>query len=60
MTAERDTAPGGRTAGSDTARPICNAPEGCDRPAENPSGRCPVHETARTIAHWLDGAPRRI
>jgi hypothetical protein len=59
MTAERDAGPSGRTAGSDTARPICNAPEGCDRPAENPSGRCPVHETARTISRSLDGASYR-
>jgi hypothetical protein len=43
MTAERDAPDTARVTGSDTARPICNAPEGCDRPAETPSGRCPVH-----------------
>ncbi|HEY6794346.1 MAG TPA: hypothetical protein VI248_06655 [Kineosporiaceae bacterium] len=47
MTAERDAPATVRAAGSDTVRPTCNAPEGCDRPAENPSGRCPVHEAAR-------------
>jgi hypothetical protein len=47
MTAERDAPATVRVTGSDTARPICNAPEGCDRPAENPSGRCPMHESTR-------------
>ena len=59
MTAERDAAPNGRAAGSDTARPICNAPEGCDRPAENPSGLCPVHQTAHSISRTVDGPQRR-
>lgn len=59
MTAEREPGPGGRVAGSDTARPVCNAPEGCDRPAENPSGLCPVHEIARSIARQVDGQGRR-
>jgi hypothetical protein len=52
MTAERDAAPSGRVAGSDTVRTTCNAPEGCDRPAESPSGRCPIHEaTPPRLAH---------
>jgi hypothetical protein len=44
--------------GSDTARVICNAPEGCDRPAESPSGRCALHEATRAWSA-VDGASHR-
>jgi hypothetical protein len=59
MSSERDPAPAPRSVGTDTARVICNAPEGCDRPAENPSGRCAVHEAPRTWSSAVDGVSRR-
>jgi hypothetical protein len=59
MSSERDPAPTARAGCSDTARPVCNAPEGCDRPAENPSGRCALHEAARHRTSIVDGVAHR-